>query len=548
MRRNHFIIVGSGLAIAGALISMSGCSGSIGTEPPPCKGAKCQSSTGSTTTSSGSGGGGGEGGGPADPMKPTCEGNPEDVDPATTKPKVFNEDCSVFALFGAMGSSPDGTMKNPYPSLQQAIDKSSGRWIIACNKVPFVENVTTTNNVQIYGGFDCSDLAQWKRDSAVKTKLDAAKPDTIALTFQNNPKGEVSVKLQDFAIKALDAVAKGGSSIAVAVDDKVSAELLNSDVKAGNAQPGGDGQFPQIEMLDGVQPTTVGSPACYFTVQGGIGAIKTCPDGQSNGGDGGNGGMLGVSTGKGQPGKNGDSPDATHGNGGKGAADAANPCTAGQAGAKGTAGAAGLGGAELGTLSLTGIAGGDGTPGGNGGHGHGGGGGGGALRGQFCGGVEGFGASGGGGGSGACGGKGGGAGKAGGSSIAVIALGPNLKLTTVTLATGAGGKGGNGAVGTGGGSGGLGGPGGTKSAEAGSLVGCNGGKGGNGGDGGPGGGGRGGHSIGVLYKVTPISPLTDIPPPQGAAGTGGTTSGAPSGAPGTKATCWDLSKKMPCSP
>ena len=140
---------------------------------------------------------------------------------------------------------------------------------------------------------------------------------------------------------------------------------------------------------------------------------------------------------------------------------------------------------------------------------------------------------------GALGGRGG---QVGGSSIAILSLGIELKLTDVVLTTDAGGNGGAGGVAQTGGAPGTGAVGGNK-AKPGFNAGCDGGSGGKGGDGGNGGGGRGGYSIGIAFAGTPSATMM----PQftgGAPGTGG--DGGIKGMNGTAAACWDFLTNAAC--
>lgn len=497
--------------------------------------------------------------------QPVCPGSPLDANTSTGKLQAFTENCSIFVASGPLDSLADGTVSHPYNSMQFAINEARGRWVIACNNAVFDESVTTVGYVQVYGGFSCTNM-DWQRAEAVKTALAPSTPtanmnsNVVTLTLQNgmglDDKGNVAestVRFQDFVIKAPSAATPGGSSIGVIVDERISAELVNCEVTAGNGQPGESAPKPDRVSPDGSQPPRP-LPACSNPVKGGVGASTTCPEGDSSrGGDGGDGGVP--PSGAGKAGKDGDKPDATHGKGGNGATNTTTGlCGVGQLGADGAAGMDGLGATDFGSLSPTGITSGDGAAGAAGKTGHGGGGGGGASHGLFCdlGGtaIDGTGAGGGGGGSGGCGGTGGGGGKSGGSSIAIISLGPNLKLTEVTLTTGQGGSGGDGAEGLNGGEGGEGGFGGLKGPGPGESAGCDGGKGGNGGLGGSGGGGRGGHSIGLLFKATP-----DIPPilkasTQATPGSGGSIAQATvrHGGTGLKKPCWDLAGMVACSP
>ena len=164
--------------------------------------------------------------------------------------------------------------------------------------------------------------------------------------------------------------------------------------------------------------------------------------------------------------------------------------------------------------------------------------------------VDGPGSSGGGGGAGGCGGLGGGGGKAGGSSIAIVSLGKDLTLTSVTLAVGSGGGGGKGVIGQGGGGRFRGELAAHHRGLAPSTQGCKGGDGGTGGPGGPGGGGRGGHAIGIAYVAAPTAKPVIAKFTAGTPGSGGTAGGGgpttSDGAQGSAGPCWDFTTHAAC--
>ena len=495
--------------------------------------------TSSTTGTGGHGSGGNGGGG-----MPDCTGEPSETNTI--------EECAVFVRADAADATGDGTRAKPYKTLQEAIDKAGDKRVYACTSAPFVEAVTISAGVEVYGGFDCA--KGWTWSSAARTVLNGPE-DKITLTLAS---GADKAKVENFAITAANATKPGGASIAVAVD-QVTADLIRCEVTAGDGMVGENGVTPPDPVMKGADasPPDAGTMnACIApnAVTGGAPGMTVCEDGTTTGGAGGKGGITGTDSGNGQKGADGEPADPVKGKGGAGA-DVLNDCDDGTKGKNGSAGPAGLGGVFLGTLSLSGLPTEEDTGGKPGARGQGGGGGGGAKSGNFCppGGVtDGVGASGGGGGAGGCGGRGGGGGKAGGSSIAILSLGTKLTLTDVTLATGIGGKGGSGASGQNGGDPGAGAAGGAKSATPPSTNGCKGGDGGSGGPGGSGGGGRGGHSIGIAYaSAPPISPkiatFTQGPPGDGgAAGPGASMTS--NGAQGKMGQCWDFSKNAACTP
>jgi hypothetical protein len=476
-----------------------------------------------------------------------CAGEPNAVN--TT------EECGVFARADAMGASDAGTREKPYTTLQAAIEaaaKTTGR-VYACSSAPFLETVTVAAGVEIYGGFDCASSWAWKADA--KSEL-TGPADAIALTVTSEA---VGLMIKNFTIAAPSATIKGGSSIAVVVDD-VEASFVRCEVKAGDGLDGEDGALPTGAAAKG-QDAPPSDPtktnACISgVVAGGVSGVTMCEEGSTAGGLGGKGGVQGPNL-NGLKGASGAPLTAAGGGGGTGAT-ATTACIdggKGKDGDTGTHGAAGPANTSADKLSLTGLSGGDGSDGSTGKAGQGGGGGGGATAGTFCTSAgsptPGNGASGGGGGAGGCGGKGGGGGKAGGSSIAIVSMGAGLTLTDVTLSLGKGGKGGNGTAGFAGGGAGKGAAGGAASGFSGSKPGCQGGNGGLGGDGGAGGGGRGGHTVGVGFAISPSAPLEVTLAAPGTPGAGGKAGiNAPmtsNGSSGWTGSCWDFSKNVSCS-
>ncbi|XXX81922.1 hypothetical protein WMF30_24495 [Sorangium sp. So ce134] len=475
---------------------------------------------------------------------PTCDPDP------TQDASTVTERCAVFASPGAE-SGGDGTKVRPYASLADAIANANGKRVLACSSGAFGESVTIKAPVEVIGGFDCS--AGWTWSDQARSAIEGP-ADKVALTLAEDASG---VKVQNFTIRAADAIEPGGSSIGVAVAD-IAAELVRVDVIAGNGRDGAPGETPAAAQAGASAPADV-SHACVIAVYGGLPGKTTCDDGETSGGVGGLGGKPEEDEGRGQSGQAGTpqaDPPTGHGLGGVGHGQdgASDDCGSGEPGARGVNGGPGTRGSDT-TLMLASVAGGDGGKGINGARGQGGGGGGGAKAGRFCalgGGMftDGAGASGGGGGAGGCGGRGGGGGKAGGSSIAIVSLGTQLALTDVTVTVGKGGNGGAGGDGSPGGAGGTGADGGNRVTASGSILGCTGGKGGAGGDGGPGGGGRGGHAVGIAYKVTPSPAPAALPFEGGPAGDGGRAGFGvvDAGAPGASGACWDFATNTSCAP
>src|SRR6185436_6478711 len=116
MRQKRFFMAASGLAATGALIAMSGCDAISNIEAQCKSGEVCRAALGPPD-------GGGEGG----HVDFKCDGSATDIDSKTMLPKAFskdssNKDCSLFAWAGSMDPSADGTMENPFPKIQDAIN------------------------------------------------------------------------------------------------------------------------------------------------------------------------------------------------------------------------------------------------------------------------------------------------------------------------------------------------------------------------------------------------------------------------------------------
>lgn len=527
MRRRAYAAWACGVVGIAAAVHLAGC---VFRTPIDCENALVDCGTGGATSSSTTGTGG---------TGPECGGDPSEMN--------VTDACGVFVQADAVGGmeAEDGTQAHPYTSLQKAIDKADSKRVYACGSAPYSEAVTIAAPVEVYGGFECAKGWAWKAEgrSALKGPADA-----VALTLTKQGEG---AKVHGFEITAPSATKKGGSSIAVAVDD-IAAALISCEVTAGDGMAGEDGVTPSgtaTKGTDAPPPDALKMNACIngasMALVGGAPGTLTCEDGVTAGGLGGKGGISG----DGEAGADGTPADATKGKGGAGE-DSMNECADGTKGKSGDGGIVGNAGILPGALSLTGLSDTNVTDGKAGSRGFGGGGGGGAkagLGGLCLGGVDGNGASGGGGGAGGCGGKGGGGGKAGGSSIAIVSLGTKLVLTEVSLATGKGGDGGKGVVGQPGGDFGAGAKGGAGSGGV--NPGCKGGDGGLGGKGGSGGGGRGGHSVGLAY----VSGPSKAPALKGFAGSAVGTGGAAgplnsmgTGAKGAAGACWDFSKNTAC--
>jgi hypothetical protein len=531
MRTAHHLIALGGLLVTVGALS-AGCIDYVAEYYTPLTDPKLASGGSGGGTSSSTTGTGGTGG-----MSPDCSGDPSEAN--------VIDACGVFVQANAAGATEDGTQAHPYKTLQKALDNAGVKRVYACSSAPYSESVTIAAPVEMFGGFECAKGWAWKADGRSALSGPAG---AVALTLTKQGDG---AKVQGFAITAASATVKGGSSIAVAVED-VAAALINCEVTAGDGMAGEDGVTPAgvaLKGADAALPDAATMNACInaASLVGGAAGMTTCEDGVTAGGMGGKGGITATMSGDGQKGVDGAPTDAAGGKGGAGE-DAINlTCAKGTDGKSGTAGAAGAAGLSPGVLSVTGLSDTDATDGKSGTRGYGGGGGGGAKAGLFCtGGVDGNGASGGGGGAGGCGGKGGGGGKAGGSSLAIVSLGTKLTLTDVTLKTGKGGAGGKGALQQFGGVSGLGAVGGSGGAK----PGCTGGAGGLGGGGGSGGGGRGGHSVGIAYASAPTKAPTlkgFAGDTMGVGGAAGPSNPTGKGAAGAASACWDFSKNAGCT-
>lgn len=437
---------------------------------------------------------------------------------------AVDDTCGVFvAASGNDGNT--GTKAEPVKTLAEALrragDKDSD--VYACAE-PFAESVEVPAGIALFGGLDCANGWTWI-GKQTKTTV-APEAEAIPLTLA---RGEGTTRIEDIEARAPDALAMGGSSIAVLADG-ATAELARCVLVAGNAADGADGDDAPSEAPERAPGGSNGVDACSdlddvagpdATLNGGAQTVNACGDEFSIGGRGGdgnesNGGGGDVGTpvspgnGTGGLGESADGWNCNVGgtNGGAGAGD------------NGTPGPAGAGASGLGTLSATGytgVPGRDGTPGTPG---QGGGGGGGAKGGPVCtGGVPGAGASGGSGGAGGCGGMPGKGGRPGGASIALASVDASVTLIDCTLSAGRGGNGGKGGDLQ---PGGLGGNGGTGGVGVGlSKAACDGGKGGQGGPGGPGGGGLGGPSLAIAFRGTPVVQQGQTTLTPGAPGTGG---------------------------
>ncbi len=206
----------------------------------------------------------------------------------------------------------------------------------------------------MYGGFDCTAGWAWKADARSALNGPAG---AVALTLTKQGDG---AKVQGFAITAASATVKGGSSIAVVVEDVAAAAFLSCEVTAGEGMAGQDGVTPgglATKGEDAPLPDAAAMNACInpASLVGGAAGRTTCDDGMTAGGMGSKGGITGTMSGNGQKGVDGTPADAASGKGGAGE-DAINlTCVDGIKGKSGTPGAAGAAAFSPGALSVTGL-------------------------------------------------------------------------------------------------------------------------------------------------------------------------------------------------
>ena len=455
------------------------------------------------TGGSGAAGGGGNGGGGVDPgCIPSDAGDP------------VEDTCGVF-VSSSLGDDDagDGTKDAPYATV--AVAAATGMHVYACAETfDETEGVALAGGQSLFGGLDCADA--WKHGET-KTALNGP-ADTIALVISGNGSGRV----EDMAITAADAVAAGGSSIAVLVDGS-KVDFARCDLTAGDGADGSAGDSPDSGDLGG----TAGDPGVLGCEDTNLNATPepmqhSCVNGGTT--KGGRGGIGDVSSAfAGTDGISDPMTTPVEENGGKEQTGLAgqDACDDGELGADGATGQPGAGASGQGEIGPSGHVGSAGQSGQAAGVPGQGGGGGGGTQGQFsCDTASNAAASGGNGGSGGCGGDVGAGGAAGGSSIALISLDSVVTASASRFSTSTGGDGGVGSDGEPGGVGGLPGDGGAN--DGGKPQGCDGGQGGGGGRGGAGGGGLGGHSLGIAHTGTAptIDDNTTITP--GTAGSGGT--------------------------
>jgi hypothetical protein len=270
------------------------------------------------TTSSGPGGNGGSSGSGGGTTMTNCDPTMGAVDGS----------CGVFVSSSMGHDSDGGTKAKPVKTLAHAIElaATNGSRVYACGE-EFDEAITLPAGTSLYGALDCAH--GWTYAAAAPTQV-LAPADQIALTLAP---GAATSTLSDVSITAADAMAAGGSSIAVFAN-AATATLERCTLTAGIGATGVAG----MHQDDVVTPATAdGGPggagcASAADVPGGAHGNNTCasPTTGGSGGPGTNGagdpGGDGLPLGVGTPPKDG--------KGGPGGLS----CTAGDGGADGPMG------------------------------------------------------------------------------------------------------------------------------------------------------------------------------------------------------------------
>ncbi|WP_437760952.1 hypothetical protein [Sorangium sp. So ce1389] len=457
---------------------------------------------------------------------PPPEPSPCDGDPATAPALDM---CGVFVSEHGDDESP-GTKGEPVKTLERAIrlaassqrgdGKGLPRRVYACGGA-FEEAITLPSGVDIWGARLCAG-GDWSYVGPNRLTT-IAPPVGIPLRVTQ---GEETSTIFGVRVVAADASATDGkSSIAMILSQGAKANVVSSEVIAGNGKDGEPGDDSSSDRAPGGVVGNDGADACTAEAAAGALQVITVCDGgtRSLGGYGGDGGIdRGGDGASGLPEPVGDPNE--RGLGGSGAVSM--DCKDGENGADGADAERADGAVGDGLLGVDGWVGVRGVDGKRGGVGQGGGGGGGGKghgpMNACPAGRPQDGAAGGSGGSGGCGGRGGQGGSYGGASIGIVALqGSDLTVDASTVLGAKGGDGGVGGTGQWGGFGADGGRGGRGSVVAEWARGCRGGFGGDGGRGGDAGGGLGGHSLGIGSVGASVAILQNATVLPGQAGIGG---------------------------
>ncbi|WP_437646251.1 hypothetical protein [Sorangium sp. So ce362] len=458
-----------------------------------------------------------------DPGVTPCEGTacedeppPESVCVKHVAADILDDGCGVF-LAGNVGGGDDrnpGTKAKPVYTVARAIELArAGRGrVFLCNEGFIVDQIRVPSGVDLLGGFHCQ---KWERDPLRPWTLFNVLPFEGPLVIVE-PAGPEDSGAADGVSTLADLHFTSWGPTSVLAQSNTAVEILRSEIGAGGALGGPDGEQWPTHQPDGPDGNFAGDPCSATLVPGGPAAVNPCESGHTSiGGKGGDG--LPDSAGDGGEGEPAYAPPARGGNGERDNLSCDSGFTGGP-GAPGTQGAPGEGIGRLTEGGWVGDTGGEGTWGTPG---QGGGGGGGRRGGlAVCGAASKGGGGGGSGGAGGCGGRGGRGGANGHATIGVLALHARLTVRDSVITTVSGGSGGDGGPPQEGGRGGRGAPG---AADVDVVQGCRGGRGGQGGHGGYGGPGRGGDSIGVAYLDEGQLTLEGVTFEIGRPGKGGTS-------------------------
>lgn len=454
----------------------------------------------------------------------------EDDELSCTTPQVpglesLSCDAIIYVDKGAAGGLEQGTRREPFVTLTQALDAigqdETKTLVLLTSEGPLSEDIIVVpDGVSMVGGYS----RDWLYSSTAKTTLDAGAFDTNSLSTHKALRVVGATKpmlLEGLDLRMRSADNSYRTTVGISLESVQGPLVLDRvEVLAGRGSSGSNGVVG-ADGRNGVPGDDAGAFVRREFPAPGSGnspaILAECP--MSVGGDGGFGGSPPSADQGGQatsPTAGQRSPLGAVG----GQSGAQNISRDGQPGSDGSKGADGADGGNSNPVDAQGVlrfsfianpgsghspffAGLFGVSGRDGDDGVGGGGGGGGewwedglAQDEYPGG------SGGSGGHGGCGGAGGTGGEGGGSSLALAVYdSPAVVIRRSKFEGGLAGDGGNGAMGGRGGIGAVGGEG-TKDTQFPQVtlanLGGDGGRGGDGGDGGMGGGGNGGHSIGAL--------------------------------------------------
>jgi len=440
------------------------------------------------------------------------------VGPAVVDVSVIPADPYVAIFVSVSGNDlDDGGHLTPVKTITQglALAQTAGKDSVMVASGTYDEDLFILDGISIIGGRDPNQ--GWADDPGILSTVNGSNQAVIADSIT------LPTILEGLSIVSDDAVADGGSSVAVTIFNSSQLTLLGCTLDPGNGRVGLTGYFGN-NGLNGSAGLAGMSGDCSqaITALGGSGGSSVSP-----GGDGGRGGSKDDgdpgSPGQGSSGGNGGSRGFTDDPGDDGGN--------GLSGGNGINGVGGTGGLPAGVITgnswqpTVAGSGQDGTSGSGGG----GGGGGGAQEIFFV--LNGTGNGGGGGGGGGYAGTSGGGGQGGGASFGVLVINSTVSIENCTINGGIGGNGGFGGPAGISGTGGAGGPGGTFClGDVG--RGGNGGVGGDGGHGGGGGGGAGGPSYCIYADNGTVTGTNTLNVGSGGLEGGAGTSGS-GGNPGT---------------